>query len=775
MRGNSDRGERTGDPAEEDVLPLAVERRELLQYAGIAGMAGAGIPATISASEEAEYPEDDRGDVDDDDESAGVRAEATSDDRVTNPEDPPDGTIVGDFSWNDDGATTNEQVSDCSLEIEDDGGVDINFNFEGEESVTFECHWKHESGGELAYLFNDEDSTTTGFRAFTNGIAGPGLFFRNVFGGNDIPVGGTQGDGRNFQDGNWYQIRIVLDGDENTYTVYINDGDGFTEEGSSSYDGTGFEVGPQFRTMGRESGSSTRVNYDRYVMVNEAIHPPNTVTSDLLEYPLNECGEDEIGNEPDLNLDQSIERKQGLIDTIRADARDVLGEEPSELDARAESLLAEIDDQREDADQDERERLREALGRMNDAEELTAKSVAAGADQNGPLQDIAERVVGLGQILATQLVNRAGNSFLKRVGNGILSRLGSVAENLKNALIGRGELDPATVQRIEELVDSISRENANVADETDLNILERIGDTTAESGTSAGLNVAQTEGVTGRIDETIDGAEQELLAALFESYAVGDQDLLDPVIPVPAELEVPTVDPDPIEIPVDQLPSNPGPVPGAREGAQAAFEAAELLVDPDWLETNGNPKIDLEFGAPDIPLPEVPVLSDLTEIRDEIDFDELQVPAVGSSIDGRMENLEERLDELEQQSDEAQQSVRETLLGAIEATEDLAHWFSDSVDWILDRIDSLQDFLGTAQVLLLAGAALALVTGAGAVVLAKIIVAVTKLTKALLALQILITLLTVTVGSGFARYYVSIHHTGGLAIVDRDLGGVTHG
>jgi len=217
----------------------------------------------------------------------------TTGDRVVNENDNPDGVIVGDHEWNDEGATTNEHETTASLRLEDDGGVDTNFLFEVEDDLTVDFHWRHEagqggSGADLAYLFNDQDSTTTGFRGFTNGIAGEGLFFRNTFGGDDIAVGGQLGDGRSFHDDQWYQIRIVLDSAENTYTVYINDGDGWEEEGVSYYDGSGFEISPEFRVMGRETGGTTEVSYDRHVWKEDAVHPPDEVeSSDLILYPLN--------------------------------------------------------------------------------------------------------------------------------------------------------------------------------------------------------------------------------------------------------------------------------------------------------------------------------------------------------------------------------------------------------------------------------------------------------------------------------------------------------
>ncbi len=421
-------------PRKYDEEDCQYNRRDILRYTGTVGFAGLGAtPTVIAEKEEKEYPVDDRGEKYEGDynPSVGILGE---DDRVTNPADPPDGTIVGDFSWNEEGASTNTQESECSLEIEDDGGIDINFNFRAEDSVTIDCHWKHESGGNLAYLFNDADSIRTGFRAFTNGIAGNGLFFRNVFGGADIPVGGTFGDGRNFQDGQWYQIRIVLDADANTYTVYVNDGTGFVQEGSSFYDGSGFEVGPRFRAMGRESGSSTRVNYDRYVWVNRAIHPPETVNSELLEYPLNDCEGEEIGNEPQLDdIEDLVDDKNDLIADIRDEARDIIGDDADNLDEEAEILLEEIEEEFPEATPEKQNQFNEGVQRQILSEGITKESVGQGPD-------IAEEIAEFSfsftvQIVGAKILRKAINESAADIAGGIDLAKGVVEDLIKDDLI----------------------------------------------------------------------------------------------------------------------------------------------------------------------------------------------------------------------------------------------------------------------------------------------------------------------------------------------------
>lgn len=263
-------------------------RRTFLKYSstGIASV-GVGLSSVRRGAGESsdgdETELDDSGEpIDDSDERAPVTVQSLP----TNPESPPDGTIeANDYEWLPDGAP--ETGTDHALRLTDDGGVAPEFRFSTSDDLTIDYHWRHHSGGELAYMFNDLDSESSGFRAFTNGIAGDGLYFRNVFGGSDVAYG------RDVQDGSWYSVRVVLDASDETYTVYI-DGE---EVGRSHYNGDGWVARDLFRVMGRESGSSTTVDYDQFVMAPAAIHPgEGELSSDLLSYELDDGTGSRVAN-----------------------------------------------------------------------------------------------------------------------------------------------------------------------------------------------------------------------------------------------------------------------------------------------------------------------------------------------------------------------------------------------------------------------------------------------------------------------------------------------
>lgn len=271
-----------------------LNRRNFIQYSTSTIVTSLGATGIVTAGDEEENLDfsevDDLGNpIDEGTASAGpsTALDVDSDDSV-NPPDPPDATIeASTFEWI---SVEPDEFGDdtTALRLSDDGGVNFNFLYETDGDLTVDVIWRHHSGGDLAYLFNDLDSIRFGFRAFTNGIAGNGLFFRNPFSGSDIFVADD------FQDGEWYQIRIVLDADKNTYTVFING----EELAQTFYDGSGFVTSKDFRIMGRKTGSSTLIDYRFYAWANRAVLPGDAdrVDSELLQLELEEGEGDTIEN-----------------------------------------------------------------------------------------------------------------------------------------------------------------------------------------------------------------------------------------------------------------------------------------------------------------------------------------------------------------------------------------------------------------------------------------------------------------------------------------------
>ena len=165
------------------------------------------------------------------------------------------------FNWNlnDPSGSGN----DVSLTVSDDGGVDRNQDFTMDSTFTIDFYMRFEGGGSLHYVFNAGNSSSTSFRAFTNGGANTDLLVRNQWGPDfEVP---------NVQTGDWVRVTLVFDADSSTATAYRNG----TQVDSADYkNSTGLSLDAfSFRGPGRKSGSSTLVSYDQYEWKNGAIHP----------------------------------------------------------------------------------------------------------------------------------------------------------------------------------------------------------------------------------------------------------------------------------------------------------------------------------------------------------------------------------------------------------------------------------------------------------------------------------------------------------------------
>ncbi|WP_336342873.1 hypothetical protein [Halalkalicoccus ordinarius] len=453
-----------------------MNRRRFLRYGGALGTGGllVGGPSLVAASE----PVDDYGNPIDDSETEDGDVMSTATVKVaswstTQPtgveaESRPDGRVVSNrYAWRTPGASRTGNGS--ALELEDRGGVDVGFRPRTAGDLTIDFHWRHRSGRNLAYVFNDQNSASSGFRAFTNGIAGRGMWFRNTFGGSDVVYRG------NLQDGRWHWIRVVLDAAANTYTAYV-DGQRI---GRSYYHGRGWTAADRFRVMGRYSGTRTRVEYDRYVVADEAVHLDETaIDGTLVHYELEE-GEgrtlanaraDRTGTHP------LVARKTTLIESIRSDAGRILADpDVARIDRRAERLLEQIDDGFDRADAETRTQYERALERMVLAEEVTATATESGIE---PTHRITRATVDLGLARAAgRILGRTLRSMgwaARRIAS-ILSNVASMAGRTLHSITGwsllplarRRELDRALARmerRVSEMIETHGEDIGSVGE-----------------------------------------------------------------------------------------------------------------------------------------------------------------------------------------------------------------------------------------------------------------------------------------------------------------------
>ncbi|RQH01910.1 hypothetical protein EA472_06285 [Natrarchaeobius oligotrophus] len=443
------------------------------------------------------------------------------------------------------------------MRLSDDGGVNFNFRYETTGDLTVDIIWRHDSGGELAYLFNDQDSIQTGFRAFTNGIAGNGLFFRNPFGGNDIFVD------EDFQDGNWYQIRIVLDADQNTYTVYI-DGEAV---GESYYDASGFVTSDDFRIMGRKTGSSTLVDYRYFAWANNVILPDEAdrIDSSLLRLDLEEGEGEQITNRGLVGVEDLLDEKRDLITQIRSNTAAFA--EPSDVDVAADQFVEDTERQLDDLTTDEKKQYTEALNRLVSSERVAEEA------SGEPVEDIVTRTgnavvnammtigiealtLGLGNASiaqrAVKLVGEQISGGAKATTRTITGQFAEYATKFDN-LISRRSVDFG--RQVDEYVDTYPRqfrENAGLTESQRRTLRDSLRDESIRGvmnvATAAGENVP--DDLYADIQAIVDDTKERFNQLAFDYYWFGEKivdDSLDfPTVSLPTEVgftvDIPYVD-----------------------------------------------------------------------------------------------------------------------------------------------------------------------------------------------------------------------------------------
>lgn len=482
-----------------DQIPVTLSRRKVLWYGGVAGVGATyGLSGTVLADDETEV--DDRGDPisDSDDESGSMAMTTTS-----QPDELPDGEIVAaDYQWLDEGAP--QLQSDTSLRLTDDGGVDPRFQPSTPDDLTISTYWRHNSGGSLAYLFNDQDSISSGFRAFTNGIAGNGLYFRNVFGGGDIYVSG------NFQDGRWYHVQVVLDASENTYSVYV-DGNRVAR---SFYDGNGFSARSRFRLMGRASGSSTTIDYDRYVVTAEAIEPAASPTRSnvLVHYELDEGSGTVLTNA--VAAGPQTREKRRLIREIRDTAAPLLPVSRSRIDSNADGFISRVEEEYDDSSRETRRQYDIGVDRLTKAEHLTEKVTSYGADV---LELSARAAVLTAFPLALGKAVRSGWSTGNRIVDDHLRGLRRTLREARESVLGLSGTSTSIRRQIAEFFDSTMADEVADFLESNRGTIESLGSTAVGDGIARGVETIGVE-LLDRFTDVIDRLTETLTKILYTSY-----------------------------------------------------------------------------------------------------------------------------------------------------------------------------------------------------------------------------------------------------------------
>ena len=174
---------------------------------------------------------------------------------VNEAKDRPNGVFEGSsFEWVEGDTPSGD---DTYLVVSDSGRINTQIT-ETVDRFTIDFWVITEStSGSLAYFYNNEDSTSDGFRAFTDGVANDGFYFREAHGSdrdNDF-----QHENINIQDGNWHHLAITFDLDEGESRLYHNG----EKINSGNYDGTSFNL-DELLVMGHSGGDSLSLGFDNF-------------------------------------------------------------------------------------------------------------------------------------------------------------------------------------------------------------------------------------------------------------------------------------------------------------------------------------------------------------------------------------------------------------------------------------------------------------------------------------------------------------------------------
>jgi uncharacterized protein YjdB len=158
------------------------------------------------------------------------------------------GTLVGTHTWNTTGGAPGTSAYYLTMASGSANHVVPNLASASFTNLTIDFWWRFGSGTGLSYMWNSGIS----FRAFTNGVAGTGIYVRATPGGSDVILG------TNVQDGSWHHICWVLDATAGQARLYL---DG-VQVGSTTYSGA-ISI-TNWRLLGQASTNGAAVDYDRF-------------------------------------------------------------------------------------------------------------------------------------------------------------------------------------------------------------------------------------------------------------------------------------------------------------------------------------------------------------------------------------------------------------------------------------------------------------------------------------------------------------------------------
>ncbi|PSP80820.1 hypothetical protein BRC81_01670 [Halobacteriales archaeon QS_1_68_20] len=439
-------------------------------------------------------------------------------------------------------------------------------------------------------------------------------------------------------------------------------------------------------------------------------------------------------------IDDLVDEKRGLIDSIRDHAGATIGRDEADIlvDNEAEFLVDDIENDEFDVDDDQ---YREALERMIAAEEATETSTDTVTGNDNPMRRNLENLYSLLTGAAIELLSAAAGGIIKRVVNSIVRGIARKFDDLVRGLNGRGIISESTMESVQGTLNGITTQSYYTFKSFNENHPDVADDVVSTAG-SESLSAAQgaAEGI---LDELNDG--RSLMDIVEELYFEGYYFEPDwPVINIPS--------PDEIEVP----------------DLQFSYDVPDEEL-PNWAQGAVPDEINFDYDTPDIDLPDG--IDDVTNVLEEIQ-EVASSGGIDTSIDDRMDSLEDDLGSLSEQDDATRSAVTNGLTTGISGFSLVTDALIDLLEGLQDLLSGISDFLSYLSIAAVVAGLALIATGVGTLGLLGAAGTLATVSGALGIIALAVDGVQIAVGQNYLSSLTTIHHGGTYALTRTDLGGV---
>lgn len=451
--------------------------------------------------------------------------------------------------------------------------------------------------------------------------------------------------------------------------------------------------------------------------------------------------DDEIDVPTDVEDDylrELIEEKQNTIGNIQSFAAKTIGDDEasSRVDKRAEELLDDIQNNEFEASGTE---YTEAVERMIATEDVTHAATDTVTGNGSPTQTNIENLFSLTKGLAVELLSGKAGGKIRDVANSIVSSVTRKFDDLLGSFSGRGIIPSSTADSVSHQLNRATTQSyftlkgfANENPDKTEDIVEA-----AEGSLSA---VESTAGILlDELDENrgiIDNIERQY----FYGYYF-DSGWPEVNIPAPDKINLPELDIS-YDVPDEDL-------------------GYLSRVIPD--------KIEYSYEPPSLDLPDE--LETLVEVLNEVE-DLVGSGGIGTTIDERIEDIDENLESLNPQDEDTRSAVSSGLSAGISAMGEATEIIIDALENLQSLLQGASDIAGYVAIAAALAGAVTAATGVGPLALLSAAAVLAKVSGVLSVIAVGVDGVQIGVGQDYLSNLTTIHQQGTYALAETRLGGV---